>query len=174
MKTLHKGFTLVELMVTLAVAMILITVGIPSLTSMYEDSRAQGALENIESAFLLARSQAVSYGSRVTVCPMKGSICDGNWTDGFSVFIDNGTLGTIDATAGIQDTVLLVVDKFDTKDFIKSDFNSLSFTPDGLTQRAGNGRIIYCPGSTTNDSARAVDVGLSGRMQRIDASVNCN
>jgi prepilin-type N-terminal cleavage/methylation domain-containing protein len=174
MKTLHKGFTLVELMVTLAVAMILITVGIPSMTSMYENSRAQGALENIESAFLLARSQAVSYGSRVTVCPMRGTKCDGNWTDGFSVFLDNGLLGTIDATAGIQDTVILVVDKFHAKDFIKSDFNSLSFTPDGLAQRADNGRFIYCPGSKTNDAARAVDVGLSGRMQRIDASVNCN
>jgi Tfp pilus assembly protein FimT len=167
MKTSHTGFTLVELMATLVVAIILITVGVPSLTSLYEDSRARGALDNIESAFVFARSQAVSYGSSVTVCPMKGAKCDGNWKDGFSVYLNDGL-------AGIPSTVLLVVDKFDSDDFIKSDFNSLSFTPDGLAQRTNNGRIIYCPGSKASNSSRAIDVGPSGRMQRIEASVNCN
>jgi Tfp pilus assembly protein FimT len=174
MKNHYAGFTLVELIVTLVVAMVLITVGAPSMKAMYEGIRANSAIESIQSSFQLARSQAVSYGSRVSVCPLSGSSCSGDWRDGYSVFIDNGVLGTLDTTDGLVDAVLTVVNGFNDSDFIKSDFGILSFTPDGLAQRNGNGRLVYCPGSKTSPEARATDVSQSGKIQSIDSGVSCN
>ncbi|MGS0690904.1 pilus assembly FimT family protein [Shewanella sp. 30m-15] len=46
-KTIH-AFTLVELMVTLAVATILITIAVPSFTKFYENTRSDSAIRNIQ------------------------------------------------------------------------------------------------------------------------------
>ncbi|MGS0690903.1 GspH/FimT family protein [Shewanella sp. 30m-9] len=81
----------------------------------------------------LARGQAISYASVVSVCPLVGSTCGSNWQDGLSVLIDNGTLGTLDSTNGIDDKVIRVVDAFNSKDFISYDEKSISFSSDGLT-----------------------------------------
>ena len=174
MKNKSHGFTLVELMVTVVVAGILLTVGVPSLVSMYEGNRARSAISNIESTMLFARSQAVSYGSRVSVCPFNGSSCDADWTKGFSVFIDNGTLGTLDATNGIQDTVLRTVDGVNNKDFIKSTQSRYTFNADGLVHLASGGTLVYCAGDKSNPDSRGITIGVSGRISAIETAVNCN
>jgi prepilin-type N-terminal cleavage/methylation domain-containing protein len=174
MKIQFKGFTLVELMVTVVVAGILLTVGVPSLVSMYEGNRARSAISNIESTMLFARSQAVSYGSRVSVCPFNGSSCDADWTNGFSVFIDNGTLGTLDNTNGIQDTVLRTVDAVNDNDFIKSTQSRYTFTADGLMSSGQSGTLAYCPGDKSNSDSKGITIGVSGRVSMISGSVNCN
>jgi Tfp pilus assembly protein FimT len=172
MKTHHTGFSLVELMVTLVVAMLLVSVGVPSMKALYEGIRVNNIIDTIESSFVLARNQAVNYGSRVSICPLNGSSCSGNWIDGFSVFIDNGVLGTIDTTAGITDTVITVVDGFNDDDFIKSDLGIFSFNADGLV--AASGRISYCPGSKTNPDSKGVEIGSAGKVKLIENGINCN
>ncbi|MBB1269247.1 GspH/FimT family pseudopilin [Shewanella sp. SR44-3] len=166
------GFSLVELIVTLVVAMLLITVGVPSMKSLYEGIRVQNIIDTIESSFVLARNQAVNYGSRVSICPLKGNNCSGNWIDGFSVFIDNGVAGTIDTTSGITDTVITVVSGFNDDDFIKSDLNIFSFNADGLV--AASGLIRYCPGSKTNPDSKAAEIGSAGKVKLIETGINCN
>ncbi|WP_285164690.1 GspH/FimT family pseudopilin [Shewanella goraebulensis] len=173
MKLELKGFTLVELMVTVAVAAILLTVGVPSLTSLYEGHRANSNISKIHSSIQFARSQAVSYGSRVSVCPFNGTSCDTNWTKGFSVFIDNGTLGTLDTTNGIQDTILRTVDSFDSEDFITSSLSRYTFNADGLMNLSQTGNIIYCPGEKTNPDSKGFTIGVSGRISTIETSVTC-
>jgi prepilin-type N-terminal cleavage/methylation domain-containing protein len=174
MKLATKGFTLVELMVTVVVAGILMTVAVPSLVSLYEGQRARGVISNIESTILFARNQAVSYGSRVSVCPFNGTSCSSDWTQGFSVFIDNGTLGTLDNTNGIQDTVLRTVDAVNDNDFIKSTLSRYTFNADGLVHLANGGTLIYCPGDKSNSDSSGITIGVSGRVSAIETAVNCN
>ncbi|WP_434938729.1 GspH/FimT family pseudopilin [Shewanella sp. HL-SH8] len=174
MKHKSNGFTLVELMVTVVVAGILLTVGVPSLISMYEGNRARSLISNIESTILFARSQAVSYGSRVSICPFNGTSCGADWTEGFSVFIDNGALGSLENNNGIQDTVLRTVDAVDSNDFIKSTLSRYTFNADGLMNQAQTGSIIYCPGDKSNPDSKGITIGVSGRVSAITASVNCN
>ena len=174
MKTRQTGFSLVELMVTLVVAMLLVTVGIPSMQALYEGIRVNNIIGTIESSFVLARNQAVNYGSRVSICPLKGSSCSGNWTDGFSVFIDNGTLGTLDNTNGIQDAVLRTVDAVNDNDFIKSTQSRYTFNADGLVHLANGGTLVYCAGDKSNPDSQGITIGVSGRISTIETAVNCN
>lgn len=62
------GFTLVELMVTIAVAAILLTIGVPSLISVYEGVRVNNNIAKIHDIMVFARNQAVSYGATIKVC----------------------------------------------------------------------------------------------------------
>ncbi|WP_065187438.1 GspH/FimT family pseudopilin [Shewanella woodyi] len=174
MLTLEKGFTLVELMVTLAVSMILLSIGVPSLTDMYQKYRVESEIRKVQQYLMFARSQAVSYGARVTVCPITGSSCGSDWKSGFSIFIDNGAAATIDSTNGVTDPIIKQVDAFNSKDFFTYAGSSVSFTPDGLIPTNSTvGTFSYCPGSTTSKNSRGIEVSSSGKVRFSDSIINC-
>lgn len=105
MSTRQKGLTLVELMVTLAVAIVLIAVGMPLFTSVAANNRASANTNMLVTAFNLARSEAVGRATTVSVCssassppgatPACGSAAQ--WGNGWFVFEDRGTLGSVDS-----------------------------------------------------------------------------
>lgn len=135
MLVISKGFTLVELMVTIAVAAILLAIGVPSLTSLYEGTRSTNEIRKISDVFAFARNQAVNYGATVTVCPYAASPCGTDWNKGFSVYIDNGG----------EKNVLKVIDSFNEHDVISLSGpadKKVDFTPDGLVSVETS--IIYC------------------------------
>ncbi|MCL1068262.1 GspH/FimT family pseudopilin [Shewanella olleyana] len=169
-KGFTKGFTLVELMVTLAVAAILIGIAVPSLTYLYESSRSRSAASSIESAFVFARNQAVSFGRRVTVCPGDGTGCTSDWIDGFTIFIDDDQNGVKDNNTD----VLRYVDAFKDSDYIKASSSSnVTFNPDGLVSGSNAQTITYCPGATDSSHSRQVSLSASGRVQLITDGVDC-
>lgn len=62
-----RGVTLVELMITLAVATILITLATPSLRDFIDKSRVKGVAEGVATTFNDARSESVKRGRDVNV-----------------------------------------------------------------------------------------------------------
>ena len=91
----QAGFTLVELMITIAVAIILLGVGIPLFDTMLANNRAVTQSNMFVTALNLARSEAISKNITTTIC----SDADGNpatfgcgdhedWTNGWFVFND--------------------------------------------------------------------------------------
>jgi prepilin-type N-terminal cleavage/methylation domain-containing protein len=62
-----KGFTLVEMIVTVAVLAILLTAGIPAFQSTLDKRRLTGAVEQLYSDLQFARSEAIRQNKRVTV-----------------------------------------------------------------------------------------------------------
>ena len=65
---LARGFTLVELMVTVAVVGILATVAVPSMVGFVNTSRLAGASEELTASLQLAKSEAIRRNRVVTVC----------------------------------------------------------------------------------------------------------
>lgn len=101
------GFTLVELIVTLAIAAILMTVAIPGFSNFVKDNRLVAGTNRLVTSLAYARSEAVKRGTAVSMCSSaNGSACGGTWKDGWIVFTDAGTAGTVDGS----DTVLRVED----------------------------------------------------------------
>lgn len=86
----NLGFTLLELVVTVAVASILLTVAIPSFkTSLTQNQGVTDA--NIMLTVLdVARSEAIKHNQTVTVCPSStGSSCDAAgapWAEGYWMY----------------------------------------------------------------------------------------
>lgn len=86
-----NGFTLIELMVTLAVLGIVIGVAIPSFTRQVLNNRSLTLGSDLVTAFNFAREEAVKRGSRVSICPSTdGLTClsGTNWARGWMVFAD--------------------------------------------------------------------------------------
>jgi type IV fimbrial biogenesis protein FimU len=65
----YKGFTLVELMVTIAVLAILVTVGIPSFVSLMNNTKADTESTDLYRALNYARLEAINRGVNVRITP---------------------------------------------------------------------------------------------------------
>lgn len=93
----HDGFTMIELMVTIAMLAILLGIGIPSFQSMFRNSRITTQTNSLVTSFALARSEATKRGN-VSICARSGNQCSGttNWETGWLVFTDQGVAGQLD------------------------------------------------------------------------------
>jgi type IV fimbrial biogenesis protein FimT len=97
-----KGFTLVELMVAVSIAVILLTVAVPGFQSFVLNARRTALANDFVLALTYAKSEAVKRGVRVTVCSRAtDTTCtttdEENWDTGWLVFVDNNGDGDVDA-----------------------------------------------------------------------------
>lgn len=89
-RTLKAGFTLIELVMTIAIAGILVSIAIPSFTSVITSTRMTSVTNELVTALNLARSEAIRRGGQVTA-RRKGAT-SGQWDSGWEVFVDYGPL----------------------------------------------------------------------------------
>jgi type IV fimbrial biogenesis protein FimT len=87
----QRAFTLVELLVTMAVAAILLVIAAPAFNAMVRSYRLNAAANELVGAANLARSEAIQRGSRVTLVPClwneaSASCAAGStWRDGWAL-----------------------------------------------------------------------------------------
>jgi len=85
------GFTLIELMITLALAAIILSLGIPSFRDVIQNNRAATQSNELIAALGLARSEAVRRGANVILCPSTNqATCTGgnNWANGWIALVE--------------------------------------------------------------------------------------
>ena len=76
------GFTLVELLITIAVLAVVLAIAVPSFRSVINRNRLVSASNEVVGALQLARMEAIRRNSRVEICPSTdGATCSGSsWT----------------------------------------------------------------------------------------------
>lgn len=91
MRHAHGGFTLAELVVTVAVLGITLALAVPSMARLRERAQTLDALHGLTSSLAQARMSAVMRGRPVSVCPSADGLrCRGDlvWDAGWLVFVD--------------------------------------------------------------------------------------
>jgi len=95
-----RGFTLIELMVTLTVLGIMLGVGIPAFKDFVDGQRVKSASFELMSSLLIARSEAIKRNATVTVTPVSSTA----WASGWSVGVAGTTLHDQQAIEGVTVT----------------------------------------------------------------------
>lgn len=158
------GFTLVELMVTLAVLTIILGIAVPGMGDFVSNQRVRSQADSMLASLALARNESITQNLRVTLCPSSnGTSCTGTWSQGWIVFRDGGTAGTVDGS----DTVMRAFSsKKNVSVSMSSNFSSyVSFLPTGRSLGSGGattgGTVTVSGGNLT----RTINVCTTGRVQ---------
>ena len=166
MKKLN-GFTLVELMVTLSVAAIVLSIGIPSFRDFVQNNRAATQANHLVLAFNTARSESVKRGSRVSVCASTDqSTCSAgtNWETGWILFTDDsGANGSRDAA----DTIIRVWDSLSGSTTLSSADSFIQYLGNGQINHAGNATFTLTLPDCTGDNVRNISISPTGRVSSL-------
>ena len=107
-KRTQHGFTLYELLVTVLIVGVVLTLAVPNMQQFSLNSRITATANDLHASFHLARSESSRAKTNITVCASSNSMtaaanCSGTWDQGFIVFVD--TDGDINRS-GATETVL--------------------------------------------------------------------
>lgn len=96
-----RGFTLIELMVAIALLAILVSMGMPSYTQFVANQRLTSQANDLVGDILLARSEAATRGTPTIICSSaNGTTCSGlpaQWNVGRIIFVDANRNDALDA-----------------------------------------------------------------------------
>ena len=103
----NTGFTLIELIVTMVLAAIILTIGVPSFQEAIQNNRRTTQVNDFISALNIVRSEAIKRGMQVTMCKStdstncnttacNASTGDNCWEKGWITFTDTDADGSLD------------------------------------------------------------------------------
>lgn len=175
----NHGFTLIELIVTLAVASILLLTGIPSLNEMTDRNRLVSQINSIAGSLALARSEAIKTGGIVTICASsdKATCNVTTWQSGWIAFTDIDKDAVIDSGDG--DTKILIHDALtggtELRLTLSDGADIYQFLPDGSSRDRDSsgitiGTFILCPKDKDVDKAKALNINFIGRSSLAQGS----
>ena len=157
-----SGFTLVELMVTIAILATLTAVALPNFDDFIRKTKVDNEISELHRLLLTARNTAINTDQNVTICAIgTGSKCTGgsNWKNEIVVFIDTNANSTLDA----GEEVIRRKEAADSSDKMEFTSASIIYTPSGRTTVDTSGTFKYCPNEHVDDS-RGIEISASGRV----------
>ena len=172
--TANKGFTLIELMITIAVMSILLSLAIPSMRDFVTQNRLSGNVNEFLAATMLARSEAMKRGMPVKICRSTNasatdascSAASNDWSAGWLVLVPASTVEILSRQDALPSTTSIL-----GKDS--------AATPAALTAITFNGTgaptIAGATFAITDDSKfpRMVCFDPSGRTRVVPDATSC-
>jgi type IV fimbrial biogenesis protein FimT len=169
-----SGFTLIELMIAIALVAILLATAVPALDDFTNDARQTGAINDFIASIHLARNTAITTNARVTMCPSaSGTNCEVTaWDRGWIVFGDLNSNGSLD----VGETIVSASAAVEGLNIQSGEFPlALMYRPNGramtaaLTGNSGEFSVCDFRGA---DHAKVILVELSGRPRMSEKKAN--
>ena len=173
-----KGFTLIEMIITVAIAAILVMVALPNFRDFIENNRLATNANKLISMLQYAKSEAMKRDVTVSLCagnPTSGCVCnaqagcDAKWKNGYIVFTDPNVNCTVDN--GEQ---ILRVDEGIRGDYTITAAGCLTFRGLGNLSTNNTVTISICTSYLTTDNIRNIQVNPVGRPEVQKSTGSCS
>lgn len=168
MKSIQSGMTVIEVLITLAVVGVLLSVAMPSLSGFVENGQVNNDTSNLYNSLQLARSHSATRNTRISLCkidPATPAVCANaaNWESGWIVFEDVDQDDVRDAGEEIFFTSMGMSPNtiVSTTDFA----SVISFLPSGGV--ASNGILTIC---VNGNIANSISINATGRSRIFESS----
>lgn len=154
-KQVNTGFTLYELMVTVAVASTILSFGVPGFQNYVQSSRSVTHTNDMVTALNLGRSEATRRGAPIQVCPSTdAATCSGavDWSTGWVVLDPAGAvLRTWPARSGGTGV-------------LTGNVTTITFQPRGAMPAGVNPQLALQLPKCKNDGRRVITISAAGRI----------
>jgi type IV fimbrial biogenesis protein FimT len=178
-KAKHHGFTLTELMVTVAIVAILAAIAVPNFSGLFADLALRQHTSSLLDDLRLARSTATKRGVTVSICASSNAqdvtpacqSADVDWSQGWIIYIDNTNPinNTFDADT---DELIYRQESLTNSGGVKTGAGGVSgappinvrFNPDGRTPGQFS-RFEFKSGNNSESLDRSVCLATTGRAR---------
>ena len=176
-RAVSDGFTLIELMVVLAVVAVLQTLAAPAFSGVVTSIKLTTAVNSLLSSLWMARSESIKRNSRVVVCKSaSGTACasSGSWEQGWIVFHDANNNAVLDAGEVVisrEQALPSLVRLNGNSPFV----SYVSYTSAGSARYVSGafqaGTFTACVQSASATEARQIVINIAGRPRTVRTKV---
>lgn len=177
-----SGFTLIELVVTLAVVAVLSLIVAPSFRGTIQNSRITGLTNDLLSDINVARTEAVKRVVNVGICmSASGTTCDGSsWTGRRIIFIDANNDGAFTPGTPANEVVLRVREPLNNNTLTSATApNPIIFGPRGLPMSPNTTVALTSPinfslcDSRGASKGRLISISVTGQASSSPSPGSC-
>ncbi len=161
-----NGFTLLELLMGVAILGIIMGIATPSFVELISNNRMSSGVHDFVGALQMAKAESAARVVPATVCKKNvagsGCLASGDWQQGWIVFTDLNGNASVDA----GDTVVLNHEALGTGitfDGTAGVGNAITYNPSGTTSITGTQVLIMCDARGYAESAMGILITITGR-----------
>jgi type IV fimbrial biogenesis protein FimT len=168
-----QGFTLLEMIITLSIAALLLTLAVPSFQAQIRNARLSTASKDLMAALIFTRSETIGRSDFVSICQSDpnsvGCASSGGWEQGWLVFVDSDADGALDNASDILHTHE-ALDPGITARWASAAGQGITFRPNGLTSLAATRTIVLCDERGFDPDGIAIVVSMLGKASSMPAT----
>lgn len=155
-----RGYSLLELMMTLGLITVILTLGVPSFGNIVANQRLMAEINALFHDIHLARKESVVRRRVVSLCPtLGGDTCEpgSDWSAGWMMFVN------LDRDwPAVRDSGEPVLRRYQVSRPTRIVANRRSFSLRSTELRATNGTVVFCD-PAGRGTARALVISYTGR-----------
>ncbi|HTR00518.1 MAG TPA: GspH/FimT family pseudopilin, partial [Candidatus Acidoferrum sp.] len=165
MSRARRGFTLIEILIVLAIGALLLGLSAPGLGRVVQAQQGEAVINDLARLLNYARNAAVTADGTVTVCRSgDGLSCGGKWEQGALVFIDRNGDGAFDAGDQLLQRKTFADGKGSLVQRAFPNRQYLQFSAEGFTH-GQNGTFTWCAPDGSPQLAQQLVYMQSGRVR---------
>lgn len=157
-----RGFTLIELIVSILVLSILTSTAVPALTQIYDRHQTSSEINGFLGYLIKARLLAIETTEIITICPILNNECVSDWEQPISIFADRDNNHLINN----KDRLYFQFDQPSSGTWLTRNniADGIQFYPNGHAYGSAS-TLVYCPDSDNNRLAKQLIINFQGRIR---------
>ncbi len=159
----NRGFTLVELLVSLLILTIIVSLAPPSYTQLMDRFASDTSTHSLKKMLTRTRILALEMRQALTLCPMTGKDCSSDWSQPLTIFSDDNRNQKLDD----EEQHIRTLEEHTSRGYwLKSRAaqNFIRFNEQGHAFSSAS-TFIFCLDSGRQEYARQVVISFQGRLR---------
>lgn len=169
-----QGFTLLELIIVVAIAAILVGIAVPSFDGLIKNNSVKALEHELNTSIAFARGEALTRQKPVSIACVTSDSggCNGDWSEGWVVFVDDKAGSYADGVLNTDEDVLLSKANNGKATVVIKDpdasstRNDITFNYKGYSVDDSRASVVVCASSKEAYYARGLVLERSGRLMR--------